>query len=219
MRSMASAPPIGSTGLSFLSGKRAPKAVAMPMPPSLVALPPMPITKWVGSTPPRWFSRAEGGVGEHGVRADPWAAALGRWRSPFSAASAARQNVAGTRIAARAGDGDGARLAVQGVEQHRPSPSPPSATGTRDLSVRTGPHDARAPWPPPPGWRSGQPLRALGASTIFMGDKSLGVVAEVKNKVISIFTYHANGPDQDIPFGQLGMPFQSPSHCLHGLFG
>ena len=48
----------------------------------------------------------------------------------------------GHGIAARAGDGDGARLAVQGVEQHvGQSVAAVGDRNPRDLSVRTGPRD------------------------------------------------------------------------------
>ena len=91
------------------------------------------------------FSRAEGG-GEHGVEPVPGQQRQAAGGRHFNRRQSARGHMAegGVHgVAARAGDGDGARLAVQGVDQHiGQSVAAVSDRNPRDVAVRTSPRDA-----------------------------------------------------------------------------
>ena len=147
----------------------------MPMPASLVALPPMPITRWGNPQIQRrhdQFSRAEGG-GEHGI--EP---ILGNSAKPLAVAiSIAANRRAGihggrtwrARIATRAGDGDGARLAIQGIDQHvGQSVTAVGDRNPRDLSVRQARTTPRAM--ASAAWVAvRQPFEGIGAKYDFHG--------------------------------------------------
>ena len=165
--------PFGIRGWPSRSRKRQPRALAMPIPPSLVALPPMPTTRVsapksraarISSPVPRLVARP-GSRSSSVSKARPLARAISirarrrRGTQPRAAVTGARRGPV-TRT--------GIRSAPRAWIARSSRPSPPSATGISTNSARGTTRRRPRAMARAAALASQLPLRALGAMIIFM---------------------------------------------------